>query len=182
MSAAAMPILFLVLLISMASGAISTSLVFKDASFSTLVENDKGIQEVGSITTQESDELSQSTDHTSQFDAQIGEDNLNTSQIEIAPDDLSLRVESLEKDNSYLKVKLKSMLSEYKEIKNQYHTLQSNYTKALENNSALEELMAYYEERIAFHNASTLLLKNKLSESISPPLHVYHRQGNFLGL
>jgi hypothetical protein len=167
MSAVAIPAVLVVLLISMATVTISSFLVFKSTTFASNIENDKEIQNVDLIITHE--ELSRSSNHTSQFDGKYSEVDVNASQTEIAPDGLSSRIEGLETNNSYLKSKMKAMISERDELKSQYYLLKSNYTKALENNSDLEELMAYYEERIAFQNGSALLLENKLSESISPP-------------
>ena len=169
MSVVAMPAVIVVLLVSMVSGAISSSLISKSASFAPNIENDKEIRNVDSIIPREDGELPRSSDHTSQFDPQDNEAEVKSEQTQMAQDDLSLRIERLETDNSYLKSKLKSTISEYGEIKSQYHMLESNYTRVLENNSDLEELIAYYEERIVFHNGSASLLKNKLSESISPP-------------
>jgi chromosome segregation ATPase len=153
----------------MVSGVISSSLIFKSTSSVVSIENGNEKQKIDSIITREDKELSRLGDHTSQFDIQNNKADANASQTEIALDDLYLRIERLETDNSYLKSKLKSSISEYEKIKKRYHMIESNYTKTLENNSDLEELVTYYQERIAIQNGSTLILKNKLSESISPP-------------
>jgi hypothetical protein len=169
MSVLAIHALLVVLLASMVSGVISSSLIFKSTSSVVSIENGNEKQKIDSIITREDKELSRLGDHTSQFDIQNNKADANASQTEIALDDLYLRIERLETDNSYLKSKLKSSISEYEKIKKRYHMVESNYTKTLENNSDLEELVTYYQERIAIQNGSTLILKNKLSESISPP-------------
>lgn len=167
----AIPSIVAILLVSLVSGAISSSLIFshQGRSFVANDENDQANENVDSPITQKDGELSQLNQQLSQLKAQNDEAGGKISHLEIALADLSLRIEKLEKNNSNLKSKLESIRPKYEVIKNQYSELKTNYKEALESNSQLEEEIAYYQGRAALQSSSIALLENELSESISPP-------------
>jgi hypothetical protein len=162
-----------ILIVSMASGAISSSLAFPyqpDIKSAANDENHQTENMVASFGEQKDKEMSQLGQQVSKSNEQNNETTtIKISQMENSLADLSFRIEKLETSNSNLKSKLESMRSKYAEIKSQYSQLKKEYSRTLENNSQLEEDIAYYEERLALQNNGATVLQNKLSDSLSPP-------------
>lgn len=170
MSVVAIPAVVFVVLVSMASGAISSSFIFSQGTgLADHAEKNRGTENVNSLIIQEDDELSRLTNNGSQSNAQKPEADENRDKMQAALADMSMRIDILETANSDLKSRLGSMLSKYQEISGRYSELEAATAATLKNNSQLAQELAYYEGRSALLTDSATLLENKLAESISPP-------------